>query len=555
MCCGGEEGKIDEEPFIVVESDIPGMYFEIPEGALPAGFDPADIKITPVPSPADSTPSKDGVERQAWKLTPDGARFEKPIRLIIPFEQSIPVIFHLYEDEIEWVSGVHYKMADGGNTASVPLDHFSVVVSAIPPEAASIFEISGVAADTLIEEPIDVQLVFRMTREYFEVPLGEPGTEDFEVFRTVVLPHGREACPPDQNSCIIYSFSDKFIYGETLLEPDPRNFGDEFTLHSDDFVCDAAGTGVIVVMVDISYLVHWSLCESGVCVAPENPEKLQPTGGSRHYISFFLEIPVNCVEDKFEVEVLGFDQRILTEMVSIEASSNTMHQRGHDEEYNFDLISGDGVLVTTSTQDYVQISQSSQKKPYHHISLRQEANIPPGLSALAAITTQTQNSALDFFVKGELRIDIDGMDGIDPKHWGADGLATAQWSMAVSIREPSVIKIENCELFDPLSFASFPEFQQEAGNCSFRITGSTSKFELPSAPGLPAMSYDPDSVQIDDDHEESKRLNALLRGQVVMFDLSVNHSERVSSSPSGTESVRNESFSIRIQPELRGDND
>lgn len=47
MSCGGEEGKIDEEPFIVVESDIPGMYFEVPEGALPTGFDPADIKITP----------------------------------------------------------------------------------------------------------------------------------------------------------------------------------------------------------------------------------------------------------------------------------------------------------------------------------------------------------------------------------------------------------------------------------------------------------------------------------------------------------------------------
>jgi hypothetical protein len=546
MSCGGEEDRTSEEKPIIVESSIPGMYFEVPKDALPEGVKPTDLEITPIQLPIDQTNIKNGVEMQAWKLTPEGARFEKPIRLIIPFEQSIPVILHQYSDETEWVSGVHYKMSTAGNTASVPLNHFSVIVSSVG--GAIPFEISGHAADTLIEEPIDAQLVFRINNNQYDMPFGVPGTNGFWISRYLVLPHGREACPEEAGGCSVFTYSENIGLGDisSNMEPNPRIFDDQFTLQNDDaYVCVEAGQGDLEITVPVYYLTDNYYC----------PEGRQCTKRSVHssyqeLAVFFVEIPVNCVEEKMDIEVLGFEQKASTDVMSMEASTNSINQDGQVEEYSWDVVSDDGVLVSTSTQDYVETSQGSQRMPYHNISLKQEASLPVGASALAAITTQTQTSALNFSVEGEIVLDTDGMSGMDPKQWAVSGRSTAEWSMTVSIQDSSVVNIENCELFDQLSLASFPEFQKEAGNCSFKVAG-TSKFAMPSVPGLPEVSIDQDSVHIDEMNEEAKRLLESLSGQVVIFQLSVDHTEEASFSPSG-QSIRKESFSVRIQPSEGG---
>ena len=540
ISCGGDEVRTDEEDLIIVETNIPGMYFEIPKDALPKGLEPTDIEITPIQLPIDETSKENGVEMQAWKLTPEGTQFEKPIRLIMPFEQSVPAIFHQYNDEVEWVSGVEYKMAVAGNTASVPLSHFSVVVSVSP--VRSIFNISGGAANTLIDEPIDVQLVFAMNSDYYDIPFGEPGTESYWIARNNLLPQDREACPERFSGCSIFTSSENIDYGELQLEPASRIFDDRFTLHSDDFVCEDPGTGVLEIKVPIQFSTEWWSCEAGQCEEPETSPNLREAD----FAMFYVEIPVNCVAQKMDIAVLGFEQKASTDVVSTEAATNSMHQSGEVEEYSWDMIDGDGVLVTTSTEDYVETSYSSQSKPYHNIALLQKASVPSGVTALAAITTQTQVGAFNFFVEGEINLDTDGMDDMEPKQWAVSGRATAEWNMSVSIKEPSVVTINNCELFDQLSFTSFPDFQKEADICSFKVDG-TSNFKMPSMPGLPDISIDQNSIQIDDENKEAKRLSGLLGGQVVTFVLSAEHSEDVSFSPSSSKSFRNESFSVSIQ--------
>jgi hypothetical protein len=540
LSCGGEEEKIDEEPFTVVESDIPGMYFEIPEGALPADFDPADIKITPLPSPADPTTSKDGVQRQAWKLTPDGARFEKPIRLVIPFEQSIPAIFHRYDDKIEWVQGVHYKMTVGGNTASVPLKHFSVVRLVIAP-VQNVYGISGVAADTMIGESIDVQVKFTML--YSDTGVDAPRGVDAEFMNlNIELPQNRVACPDELAGCTIRSESENIRGGKLNLEPDPKEFKDQFTLHSDDLVCEAAGKGQIEVAIPVIYIIDGAICESLPC---------RPRPG---LAIFILEIPVFCIEGQFDVNVLTFTQRASSYVMSSEAATSTDHQRSIVEEFELNPITGRSEIISTSTKDYVESSVPTYGASYEQVSLGQEASVPVGVGALAEISTLTSHSPLDFSVVGELSLDAYGMDDMDPKNWSVSGTAEVEWGMSVTIRQASIIQIENCDLFNQESWTQYPDFQRVAGNCMFRINGS-SNFEMPNIPGLGKISRDRTTSNIDDEHVESKRLLDLTSGQVVMFRLNVDQTETVSFSTLGPKSARKESFVIHIRPDFNVQSD
>ncbi len=46
--CGGKDDQDRNEANVsIIETAIPGVYFEIPDGALPAGLDPADVRIEP----------------------------------------------------------------------------------------------------------------------------------------------------------------------------------------------------------------------------------------------------------------------------------------------------------------------------------------------------------------------------------------------------------------------------------------------------------------------------------------------------------------------------
>jgi hypothetical protein len=238
----------------------------------------------------------------------------------------------------------------------------------------------------------------------------------------------------------------------------------------------------------------------------------------------------------------------------LEAATNTVHHSGEVEEFEWSPNSSDGedegVIVTYSSKDYVETSRSKQPGFYKHLFLGESAIIPApvGVLASATIATQTSHGLADFSVVGELSLEASIPDDLDPKQGEVVGSAEAKWGMMVSIRQASIVQIENCDLFSQRLMTQYPDFQREAGNCSFRIDGSPN-IEFPDMPGLPKITIDPTTVEFDDEQVESKRPLDSFAGQVVDFNLRA-YTEMTSFSPSGAEGVRKENFAIHIRRDI-----
>ena len=108
------------------------MPLTIPDGALPAGTDPGEIRIEDVSGDATALTVDGEPATAAYRLEPEGLAFSKPVTLTLPVtipDGSIPQIFQLAGSVEELAVVAAAADADGGgSTDTILLDHFSIVV-------------------------------------------------------------------------------------------------------------------------------------------------------------------------------------------------------------------------------------------------------------------------------------------------------------------------------------------------------------------------------------------------------------------------------------------
>ena len=550
--CGDGDHQVGEDAqFVIIETAIPGVYFEIPEGTLPKGLDPADIKIEPTSPPEDIAKSTNAGDIQAWKLMPEGTRFDKPVRLVMPFEEALPSFLHIYNGEQSWVADVFYKITPQGHTASVSLEHFSELVVFMGDRWRQAFEFSAAVPDTQVGELVEAELTVSMS-DYFTTETDEETIEAFEYATGVVLdpytqiyvvPGSKKYCGSpsarqmqlrnineNTNPCSVNSTSNNLepkdivaFRDQANIQPSIQSFEEQFTLGFGGYRCTDVGPAVI----SFNFSVEWEGLEK------TSGEAIEPSP-LREIFSIRVDVPVNCVEGT-AVVLLDVKQRVRASAYARKAANNEETWESSDKEFYWSAFDdGPGSFI----EDYRHEGNEGQRryplgnesgdtppKTDKYVPSESQVSVPIGLEALARLNTRFRSLGSVLTVDGDLYLYVKGMAAIDRRKWSVLGHSSARLIMEAAIRKPSIVEIENCVLFEQSKFEQFTDYQYSDASCSFKVEGAAT-LERSSNEQLPGISL--------------PRVSGLLGGQVVKFRLDVDGS---------TEEPLEEKFSIRISSE------
>ncbi len=505
--CGEEKSQVGIVSQIdIIETVIPGVYFEIPEGALPASLDLADIKIEPTSPPADLIKSGNDIDIQAWKLTPEGTRFKKPVRLVAPFKDVLPSFLHLYNGERSWVADVIYKITPQGHTASVSLEHFSDLVIIGGSWWRQAFEFSAAMPDTQVGELVDAKLTVSMTDYNVFTRAEDAG------FQVYLVQGSKKVCGSSYYSpCLVYSNSENLVLKDSDAARDASNiqadilpFEEQFTLSFSGFRCTDVGPAVISFSFTVEWEGRWErqFSESGYEGIP-----------TPHAASLVVDVPFNCFE-RSAVTLFELEQRVQVSAYSREAASNKETNETRDEQFHWSAFEGGpGSYVDNFSHEgvdretrYPWESENGDMPSFGNRTVPSESQvtIPVGLEALARLNTNTRSHGAGLTVDGDLYLHVKGMGDIDRKKWAVLGSSSAELTMAVAIRAPSIVTVTNCVLFDQSTFQQFTDYQYHDKSCTFKVDGD-STLELPSVGELPGSSL--------------PRVTGLLGGQIITFNL------------------------------------
>lgn len=471
--CADEESQVGKAPRLtILETAIPGMYFEIPEGALPSGLDPADIRIEPTKPPQDLAESSVDADVRAWKLTPDGTLFEKPIRLVVPFTDAFPSFLHLYNGERSQVSEVMYTITPQGHTASVPLEHFSDLIVYVPDTWQQALDFSAAVPDTEVGELVDARLTVGMA-DYF-VSQDNESEELGAQIQYYVVPGSKTACGPEPDQrCSVFS-EDENLEPKDIeafrkaanLQPEILPFEDQFTLRFGGFRCIDVGPAFIKFEVRIGW--------EGI--KRRESDDIDPDPWPKD-IWAVVHVPLNCVE-RTAVVLVEVDQSVSVDAYALRASNREEFNESREDEFYWSAWDGRNPdMQSTGTGS---------------VTTESEVSIPVGLESLARFSTNTRFNGPILSVNGQIGLDLRGMADIDRRKWGVLGSAGADLSLSVTIRETSVVKITNCVLFDQTTFRQFADYRYSDETCTFKVDGA-STLELPSVGELPGISLPPES--------------------------------------------------------------
>ena len=433
---------------IRVESDVPGVYLQLPQSALPDGVSASDISVSQM-DPADLPFTVDGVQLQAFELTPDGTAFKEPVQLVVPFEDILPFFIHVHDGDVSPVGGVRYELLASGHQALVPIDKFSVLVRGLTSEGLSI---SGKASDTLVGDAVEASATIALRREYTE----DRGVEWFAVAGTGEVSGSINKGPN-------LSFDVRYI--------DTTTFDREITLDAGGYICESAGS----TWIKLDLTLEWDEFTHALHFGRRIHDK------EVQYIE--IELPFECAAEMI-VSLISVDQEIHVNAVSSRVDPDESHHADYQHLFRWEVF-GDGFERMTEYSNGELVSE--EEKPIvsiAQIKLNKTVSVPGGAKSEAAMLATMKNEADKFSIEGSIKLDANAQGSND---WNLSAMADALWTIAFTVHKPAEIHIANCQLFDQSTFAHLPGFSASGADCSFQITGEP-VITIPDMPGMPSAS-------------------------------------------------------------------
>jgi hypothetical protein len=240
-----EEPPAEPVPTIAVASADGGVRLLLPETALPAGVDPADISLARVPVAEFADAFPEGGPDFAVRLEPDGLRFDAPVTIEVVVEnpgEGVPILWQLSDDGLELLTATTSTVdPDTGRlTVSGEISHFSSVIGDLDGFFAVTVSNPG---DRFVGESFTVTVVIKRTGVQ---PRGVSGSLVF-MSRTVdpwtavgLFTHVGPAPVPSR---------------VPDLPPGTAMYGPTLTLTA-DFTCKTAGQGNFNYHARLRYFVE-----------------------------------------------------------------------------------------------------------------------------------------------------------------------------------------------------------------------------------------------------------------------------------------------------------
>jgi hypothetical protein len=232
-----------KEP-LVIESDMPGVQLEIPESAMPDGISAKDISISAmslseIPSDLPET------EFTAYKLEPDGLRFDEPVNVTIPVTNGISPFMHYSNGNLNFIQDVNYVFSPNGNFARVPLTHFSVLIGYIGTD--EVFVVEGDTQDSYVGEQVDSSVTVTLDKtEWTTIFKGSKGVSWSFVDGTQTI--------------------ENFFSGDNITpsylknSPPTTSFGKSYIIKPEGIVCESEGPAAL----EYDIQIHWKSHAEGL---------------------------------------------------------------------------------------------------------------------------------------------------------------------------------------------------------------------------------------------------------------------------------------------------
>jgi len=161
----------DKKDVSEITSDDGLASLEIPKNALPKNVNLEDIKIEKISDGNFSFDLEDG-NLEGYRLLPDGLELKENVYFktnISNDDNTLPLIFHVTEEEVNLVEGVAYTINGDEVEISAPVKHFSEIV--YDSDIWNI-KVSAEASDASIGENVESKFVASIAEK-----------KDFEFFR------------------------------------------------------------------------------------------------------------------------------------------------------------------------------------------------------------------------------------------------------------------------------------------------------------------------------------------------------------------------------------
>lgn len=194
---------------------------ELPEGALPDGISPEDVKLEPITN---------GVA-----ITPDGVILETEAKLELNLKDFGFPIFAYEEDcdpkscePTRIIEDVKIDISGEGNKAEIPVKEFGRIIATTGSE--SMFDAYAEAGDTVVGGTVSGKAVITIKKPSYTFVYSDGGEGVYEIVQ------GTQAI---QGSITGTNTTPGFVAGR----PPKSQFVDQYTIQTSDFKCVAEGPG------------------------------------------------------------------------------------------------------------------------------------------------------------------------------------------------------------------------------------------------------------------------------------------------------------------------
>jgi len=207
-------------PAAIIESEN-GAILEIPEGALPDGISAGDIKLEPIAN--------------GMAITPEGVTLDNKATLVLDLKDfELPIFAHEENcdpascEPVKIIEETVIEIKDGKNTAKIPVKEFGRIIATTGSE--SMFEAYAEASDAIVGETVNAKAVVAIKNPSYIFIYSDEGEGAYEIVQGTQTIRG--------------SITGTNVKpGSVSGRPPKSQFGDKYTIETNDFVCLKEGPG------------------------------------------------------------------------------------------------------------------------------------------------------------------------------------------------------------------------------------------------------------------------------------------------------------------------